>query len=323
MEIPFVLDRIASAGAAGLALERSPELEQDIGLCRAWGYPVEVDGGRARIARNEDLLVPSWLESEGRSVAWKGLRVRGFLELGSTNDEALARVRDGAPEGTLIYALRQTAGKGRMGRKWESPAGAGLYFTLVLRPQQPLGAWPVLTHAASVALHRALHDLKAHRLVARDLAPELKWPNDVLLSGRKVAGILLETAVKGGIAEAAVLGIGLNVSPDSVPPGLSDLATAVECEARAGVPRRWLLNRILAHFHFGYRIFEAGRFGDVIEQWKACSTMWDGVDITVNDGERTVEAVTCGLTGLGALRIRNGSGGEATLLAGDVRIRRR
>jgi len=323
MEIPSILDRIASAGTAGIPLEGEPSAGRDIEICRSWGFPVEVAAGRARLGRDADLLVPAWIESEARRTAWAKIRARGFLETGSTNDEALSLTSAGAPEGTLVHAERQSAGKGRMGRKWNSPAGAGLYFSLVLRPRQAVNVWPNLTHVASISLYRALKDLRLQRLIPADLRLDLKWPNDVLVSGKKVAGILLETALKGECSPAAVLGVGINVSSHSVPAELSDSASAVAREAGVPVARRWLLIRFLTHFQVGYRLFEAGLFGEILEQWKTCSSMWEGVEITVQDGDRSRAAVTCGLTETGALRIRTADGREEILLAGDVSIRRR
>ncbi len=308
---------------AGLPIEGTPSFIRDIELCRQRGFPVEIEDNRASLARNADLLVPAWIEEEARSTAWSAVRAHGYLEIGSTNNEALARASAGAPQGTLIFAERQTAGKGRMGRTWISPSGAGLYFTLVLRPRQTLEAWPSLTHVASVALFRSIRDLSLFRLTAADLRLDLKWPNDVLLSGKKVAGILLETALRGENGQAAVVGVGVNVLPHSVPAELSAFATSIGTEAGSAVPRRWLLIRFLTHFRAGYLLFEAGGLAEIIEQWKNCSTMWDGVEITVQEGTRSRSAVTCGVTKTGALRIRNEEGSVETLLAGDVSIRRR
>ncbi len=251
------------------------------------------------------------------------VRACGFLETGSTNDELLALAGAGAPEGTLVFAERQTAGKGRMGRAWISPAGAGLYFSLLVRPRRSFADWPGLTHVASIAVFRSLHDLSLLRMSLGDLSLDLKWPNDVLISGKKVAGILLETVFKGEAERAAVIGVGINVLPHSITSDLSEVATAVEIETGIQVPRRWLLIRFLVHFRVGYLLFEAGRLEEIVEQWKACSSMWDGAAITVHDGDRARAAVTCGLTETGALRIRTEDGSTETILAGDVRIRRR
>jgi BirA family biotin operon repressor/biotin-[acetyl-CoA-carboxylase] ligase len=157
----------------------------------------------------------------------------------------------------------------------------------------------------------------------RGLEIDLKWPNDVLLSGKKTAGILMETAQKGDSPEAAVIGVGINVAPAAVPAELLDRATAIEKEAGVSVSRRWLLVGFLNQFQRLYGLFVAGGYGTIIEAWKSCSTMWNEVEIILVEGERTRTVVTCGLTDTGALRIRSESGREEIVLAGDVSIRRR
>jgi BirA family biotin operon repressor/biotin-[acetyl-CoA-carboxylase] ligase len=323
LEMPSILNRIAAAGPAGLELETNPAVLEQIELCRAWGFHVQIQNGRALLLPDADLVVPGWVEKETEAIAWDETRVRGFFEIGSTNDEALSLSRTGAPEGTVIWAELQTAGRGRLGRRWISPAQSGLYFSVVLRPRQPLKYWPILTHAAAVALFRSLQDLRQEGVIPRNLEVDLKWPNDVLLSGKKTAGILLETVLKGEAAEAAAVGVGINVAPEAVPVELRDRATAVGAEAGVSVPRRWLLVRFLCQFQRLYKLFSAGDYRTIIEHWKSCSTMWNGVEVTVTEGDQSRIAMTCGLTETGALRIRNESGREEIVLAGDVSVRRR
>jgi BirA family biotin operon repressor/biotin-[acetyl-CoA-carboxylase] ligase len=151
---------------------------------------------------------------------------------------------------------------------------------------------------------------------------DLKWPNDVLLSGKKTAGILLETVVAQDGSRAAVVGIGINVKLGSVPEELRDRATCVSQEAGTGIPRRRLLVRFLYYFQLFYCCFERGEHGELLSRWMERSSMWNGAPIWIDDGGRPRSAVTCGLTELGALRIRNDDGTEETLLAGDVSVRR-
>jgi BirA family biotin operon repressor/biotin-[acetyl-CoA-carboxylase] ligase len=180
----------------------------------------------------------------------------------------------------------------------------------------------MLTHVASVAASEAIKDLLHEKVPAKTLAPDLKWPNDVLLSGKKAAGILLETVASEEGSPAAVVGIGMNVHAGSVAGELQKQATCISSEAGVVVPRRRLLTRFLYHFQLCYGLFERGDYRMLLERWKDNSGMWDGVPIMVDDGERERPAVTCGLTDLGALRILNEDGTEETLLAGDVTVRR-
>lgn len=320
IEVPGILNELARAGKAGLPLPLGPGALRDIELCRAWGYDIRAAGSRAVLERNEDALVPAWIEQESIARAWRRLTVAGFFSLGSTNDEAASCARAGVPGGLLVCAEEQTSGKGRKGRRWNSPARAGLYFSLLVRPSQPLIRWPVLTHATAVALVETVR--QAPSLTGRLPDIDLKWPNDVLLSGRKVAGILLETVWGAPEDPGAVVGVGINLSRSSVPEDLFETATSIEDEAGVAVPRRALLVSFLDHFQAVYALFEEGHHGVLLDRWKACSSMWEGTPVQVVDGARTRLGVTCGLTEIGALRVRLAGGAEETVLAGDVTVRR-
>jgi BirA family transcriptional regulator, biotin operon repressor / biotin---[acetyl-CoA-carboxylase] ligase len=315
--IPDVLNRIAQAGAAGIPMN-NPSAADDLELCKEWGYRFETKTGRICLPFNQGSLTPYWIKSETSAASWAKLTVIGFFEIGSTNDEALARARAGAPEGLLVFSEMQSSGRGRVGRRWVSSPCAGLCFSLVLRPSCQQKYWPLLTHAVSVALSETLKDLWAHELVERKLSIDLKWPNDVLLSGKKVAGILLETAG----SEAAVVGIGINVSHGSVPEDLKEQATSIGDEADGFIPRRWLLVRFLENLRNWYDRFEQGEFAAILDQWKKSSSMWDKTPIWVSEGGVRRAAVTCGLSEMGELKIMTEQGEQEILLAGDVSVRR-
>jgi BirA family biotin operon repressor/biotin-[acetyl-CoA-carboxylase] ligase len=316
--VPEVLDIIANAAPSGLLITDA-RLAQEIEICRQWGYPVRVAESRATLPEDPDLLVPAWIEREVPALAWSRLAVRGFLRIGSTNEEALIHAARGAEPGLLIYAEQQTEGRGRKGRRWNSPPGVGLYFTLVVRSRQHQSRWPLLTHVASLALVQALEEFS--NAAGRPLAIDLKWPNDVLLSGKKAAGILLETAISSGGISAAAVGVGINTGQACVPDELLETATSVSREAGAAVPRRQLLVSYLRSFQRVFMLFENGRHEELLEKWKSRSSMCDGVPVQVLDGNSTKHAVTCGLSGIGGLRIRLADGVEETVLAGDVTVR--
>ncbi len=263
---------------------------------------------------SNDELVPELIEAETPAVAWDRFRVVGFQEIGSTNDEAVARARSGAPEGLLLFAEHQRAGKGRRGRTWLSPPRSGLCFSLVLRPTAERQCWPLLSLAAATAVALALKEMEPSLIV------DLKWPNDVLLKGRKVAGILSEAAEGPDGAAAVVIGIGINVKADSVPAGLEPEATSVSGEIGRDVPRRRLLVSFLRHFQMQYLRLERGDGKTIVETWKAFSTMWQGRRVWVTENERHFEATTCGLTDLGALCVLLGDGSEVAILSADVSV---
>ncbi len=166
--------------------------------------------------------------------------LRFFESIGSTNDEALRWAAEGARDLSLVVADEQTAGRGRSGRKWHTPAGSALAFSLVLRPSAVERTLPArITGLAALATIQCCEQLGLHA--------QIKWPNDVLLGGRKVAGILVESAWTGNTLDAAVMGIGINVAPTALPPAdqLSFPATSLEAELGRSLNRADTLREVL------------------------------------------------------------------------------
>jgi BirA family biotin operon repressor/biotin-[acetyl-CoA-carboxylase] ligase len=322
IKYPFILTDLAHVGNQGLAVSDESWFQDELALCREWGFPLKINDGRVRIGYDDEMLIPCWVQQEAPAIAWNGLRVSGFLRLDSTNREAYDQALAGASEGTLIYSETQKAGKGRLDRSWFSAAGKGIYLSLILRPVQPWNFWPILTHVAAVALIDALKSAERSMKFTKTLAIDLKWPNDVLLGGKKCAGILLETLTADEDNAAAIIGVGINVHPGSVPEDLADAAVCLDDAAGITVPRRRLFIRFLKYFQNGYQLFQEGKFEEILERWKGFSSMWNGAPVTLFENCRTRNAETCGLDDIGALRVRFEDGSIETVLAGDVRIRR-
>jgi BirA family biotin operon repressor/biotin-[acetyl-CoA-carboxylase] ligase len=322
LKYPSILIDLGHVGKHGLPLNSETWYQHDMDLCREWGFRLKIVDDRVSLDFDQDQLVPYWIQKETKAIAWDGLRAHGFLRVGSTNSEALEMARRSAPSGTLVYAEEQTEGKGRRGRSWSSPARAGLYFSLIIRPAQLQKFWPLLNHVASVALVETLKDLSDGKTVPRPLEIDLKWPNDLLLSGKKCAGILLETVPTGEETHAAVLGIGINLREKSLPESLESQAVCLDKMAGTIVPRRLLLVQFLNHFQRLYLSFERGNHSVVLERWKSYSSMCDGTHIWITEFGVRRAAVTCGLDELGALLVRTEEGRLETILAGDVSIRR-
>jgi BirA family biotin operon repressor/biotin-[acetyl-CoA-carboxylase] ligase len=317
---PAVLFELGRAGNNGLPVRSDPAFQDEIAQCRRWGFKIEISGERIRLVFDREQLVPQWIQTETPLTAWDSLFPEGFLQLQSTNTVAHELARKGAPGGTLIFAEEQTAGKGRQDRVWHSPAGAGLYCTLILRPKQSQQYWPLLTHVASIALVEAIKELWEQSGAPFPPDVEIKWPNDVLLGGRKCAGILLEALWDDAGNPAALVGFGVDVHPGSVPENLSSEAVCLDEIMGQKVPRRKLLVLYLKHFQICYLMFEVGRRAEVLEQWKMNSSMWNGAAIYIGKGEARREAVSCGLNALGALIVRTPDGKTETIFAEDVSV---
>jgi BirA family transcriptional regulator, biotin operon repressor / biotin---[acetyl-CoA-carboxylase] ligase len=319
-KIPEFVEKLAAAGERWVRLCPLPSME-DLELCRRSGLQIEVEGDSARLNRDPSSLVPDWIQQESLVTAWDRLTVESYWVVGSTNDRALEAGREGAAAGLVVTADAQSAGRGRRRRAWISPSRAGLYFSLLLRPNQSRQHWPLLTHVAAVALVEAIADLGRCGIVTLTLEPEIKWPNDIMIADKKTAGILLEAPSGSSGDPVAVVGVGVNCAPDALPAELAGRATSLGSASGCEIPRRWLLVRFLEHFQSWYSQFEDGRRTLILEAWKARSRMWNGSSVSISDGNSVKVGTTCGLDENGALLVRYDGGRIEPVLAADVSIR--
>ena len=234
-----------------------------------------------------------------------------FDSLPSTNLEAAKRAAEGAAEGLCVVAGEQTAGRGRRERLWISPLGAGLYFSIILRPQFDQSQWPLLTLMAAVAVHDAL-------LAACSLETDIKWPNDILVAEKKLCGILAET-VETPASRAVVIGIGINLTQSAFPPELETIATSVETATGVTPELTSLLGALVPELAAHYDVLnEPDGAAEIIRLWCARSSYCEGKRIRVTDGSDTLVGTTRGLERDGALRVETDDGEIKVLRAGDV-----
>ena len=241
-----------------------------------------------------------------RNICW-------YPEVGSTNDLALAQADAGAPEGLVVLAGRQTRGRGRMGREWASPAGAGVYMSVLVRPP---ALSPVLTLAAGVAVAEAVE-------AATGLRPTLKWPNDLCVvrsvgAPRKLAGILAEGSTTASGQHALVIGIGVNVRPAAYPPGVAAVATSLEDELGREADREPLIVETLAAVWRRYCDVREGRTRAVLNAWRQRATATFGRRIEGQAAGGTVRGVITDIDETGALMVRADEG-LVRLVSGEVR----
>ena len=239
--------------------------------------------------------------------------VRYFDSIGSTNSEALAWATNGAQDLSLVIADEQTAGRGRLDRKWFTPKGSALAFSLILRPTAPEKGH--VTRVVGLAALAIVETLRARGLVA-----QIKWPNDVLLAGRKVAGILVEAVWSGEAVDGLVLGIGLNVLKGAAPPPkmLQFPATSLEEAQGAAGEREKLLLHILTEI-IAIRPRLATR--SFLTSWEqALAYLGEQVYVEEGDGS-TITGRLLGLESDGSLRLSTHEGRSVTVRFGDVRLR--
>jgi BirA family transcriptional regulator, biotin operon repressor / biotin---[acetyl-CoA-carboxylase] ligase len=234
-----------------------------------------------------------------------------FDSVGSTNTEAARQAVEGAAEGLCVVAREQTAGRGRFDRHWLSPKGAGLYLSIVLRPQMDQSTWPLSTLMASLAVHDAL-------LEACGLQTDIKWPNDILANDRKLCGILGET-VETPCGRAMVIGIGINLSTEGFPSELHQTATSLQSATGKPADAEVVLQALVHALERRYEMLQsAGGGAEIVREWSRRSSYASGKRIRIANGAETLEGITRGLESDGALRVEAETGEIRIVRAGDV-----
>ena len=249
---------------------------------------------------NRDLSTDLTTEQIKDSLTGRfGQHIRYFDEIGSTNTEGLDWALRGGPEGSIVVTDHQTSGRGRWGRSWFSQPGKLLQFSLILRPQLPPGRAGILTTALGVACVRAVRSLT-------DLPARIKWPNDVVVDGRKLAGMLVETTTMGSVIDAAVCGLGINVylAKDEIPAELRARASslAIESEGRPVPPRSVLLARIVDEIEALYPAVTGDATQLLAEAMELSAVLGHDVVVRFVDGS-TITGRAEGFDDAGGLRI--------------------
>ena len=246
-----------------LAISRSA-IWKHISRLKGEGYDIESSPRKGyALRRIPDCLLAGEIR-EGLDTSLIGQKpIFHFQETDNTNNQAKTLAYDGAPEGALVIAEGQSQGRGRRGRVWFSPPGQGIYATVILRPHLPLSEAPKLTLMAAVAAADAVQNRTG-------LTVRIKWPNDILVNGRKLAGILTEIGTEMDSLDFAVIGLGLNVNipRESFPPGLRMPATSVLIEQGKPFPRIFLLRAWLEELEKTYTLFCQGHFNTILSRWK-------------------------------------------------------
>ena len=284
-----VAKRVAELRRRGFAIAAVPRV----------GY--RLDGGPD--ALSADVVVPRL------TTRWLGRAWRHVEACASTNDEAAAWARAGAAAGSVVVADEQTRGRGRLGRRWHSPAGASLYFSAVLRPSLPPHRIAPITLAAGVAVAEALEMF--------NLSPALKWPNDVQLDGKKVAGILTEMSGDVDRVHHVIVGIGINVNVGAFPEELAAIATSLLLAGGKPVARADVAAALCARLETWHDRFLDGGAAVVAAGWRRFARFL-GRRVTVTSGRDVISGVAEDLEDDGALRLRSDSGAAVRVIAGEI-----
>ena len=248
--------------------------------------------------------------SSGTQIIGKKIHV--FGELDSTNSEAYRMAREGGEEGEVVVADRQLRGKGRLGRPWLSPPGVNLYVSIILRPPIVIRNAPFITLMAAVATAKAMKGISG-------LQPRIKWPNDLLINNKKVAGLLNEMKCKDDKVEFVVLGIGINVNMTlgMVTEEMRSIATSLREELGYDISRVEFLGALLREVEGEYQAFLTGETGRILHQWEEFSQMV-GTSVEMRSFHEVIRGRVKGIDSDGSLLLSAPDGSERRVIAGDI-----
>jgi BirA family biotin operon repressor/biotin-[acetyl-CoA-carboxylase] ligase len=298
------------------------KIAREIGVSRSavwqWTQRLRALGVRVKghprtgyqIERVPDVLSPTLLRRQLRSSLF-GKRIHHFFKAGSTNAIAFDLGRAGEPQGAVVLAEEQSAGRGRAGRAWHSEKTSGIYVTVLLRPAiSPLVA-PLITLLAGLAVRDAV-------LEETGLAPDLRWPNDLLMAGKKFCGILTEMHAETDRVHFVVVGIGVDVNHTRMPEQLAGLATSLRMVTGRTHSRLQLLVRLLRNLETYYNRFLAEGPEPILARFCETSSFAKGKRVCISAATETYSGITDGLEPNGLLRVRRDNGRLAIVISGDV-----
>jgi len=302
--------------SARLAISRAAVWKHIQALRRA-GYEIDSQPHAGyRLRSVPDALTPEAIKS-GLQTTCFGQEIHYYHEVSSTNTVAKTAAAAGAPEGTVIIAETQQAGKGRLGRAWYSPADSGIWLSIILRPRLEPRDAPQLTFLTAVAAVRAIKEVAGCTV-------QIKWPNDLLIAGRKLAGIFTEMSSELGLINYLVIGIGINVNlaTAALPADLKETATSLQRETGQKQDRARLVQQLLLEMEHLYHELQTEGFARIREEWLSYTQLigrW--VKVTSLKGE--LEGKVVDISADGALILALADGTRQTIVAGDVSLRGR
>jgi BirA family biotin operon repressor/biotin-[acetyl-CoA-carboxylase] ligase len=296
--------------AQRLSLSRTA-VWKHIKILKKEGYEIESSSRLGYLLRSSpNLMFPSEIRY-GLKTKDFGKKIHYFSEIYSTNNKAKELAFAGASEGTLVIAEKQTGGRGRLGSGWFSPPG-GIWFSLILRPQISPSDILKITLLASVAVAEAIQE-------ATSLKPKIKWPNDILLDGKKLIGILTEMETEADTVHFIVLGIGINANIEMAefPSDLRKTAISLIAALGKDVDRCEVLRYLFQRLEYYYTQLKSGNFSSILKLWKQGSESL-GSRVRVETMGKTIEGKAVDINDQGALIVELDSGETKTIWSGDI-----
>jgi len=303
-----------AAMSKALGISRSA-IWKHITSLRREGYLIEAKPARGYRLVAVPQYPTQWEIQADLGTEQFGKNIYVLPQVDSTNVVAFRLALKGAQEGAVVFAESQTKGKGRLGRRWESPVGSNIYLSIILKPKIPPSKIPLITLMAAVACAEAVEEVAG-------LLPTIKWPNDLLIEGKKLGGILTEADMEMDVINFVVLGIGINcnMTRTSFPPSIKDTATSLQEVLGREISRLPLIQAILRHLEQWYTILVQGRGGEIRRRWKELSQI-KGKGVAVTFMGAVIKGTALDIDDDGALLVQEAGGGVKRIVAGDVHVR--
>lgn len=285
---------------------------KQINALRDMGYNIKSSPRLGyQLEESPDRLFPEEIWSR-KDLSFIGNRIYYISKTGSTNEDAKKLAQQGAPHGTLVLAEKQEKGKGRLKRPWISPQG-GIWLSIILRPDLSPEQAPKLTMLSAVAVADVIRE-------GIDLEAFIKWPNDILIEGKKVCGILTEMSAEIDMVNYVIIGIGINVNNTAFPQELENKSTSLKLSKGEIIPRADFLAAVLEKFEYYYKVFEARGFEEVLKKWRLlCGNL--GKPVRIFGRNDSFEGVALDIDEDGALLVKKDDGSVIRVLSGDVSLR--
>ncbi len=281
---------------------------------KAEGWPIEAVRSQGyRLTGEADVMTSSELATI-LNTSWVGRRLAYFDETDSTNIQARKLAEAGAPHGTLVVADCQNAGKGRRGRTWSSPRGMGIWMSILLRPSFPPMCASMLTLVAGMAVVRGVEQ-------ACSLHPLIKWPNDLVLEGKKICGILTEMSTEDEEIRYVVTGIGINVNNEEFPPEIRETAASLRMELGHAVRRSPVIAETARAFEEYYEIFSRTRDMSGLREIYDGLLVNRGREVCVLDSKGSYRGRALGIDDEGSLLVEREDGQVVHVISGEVSVR--
>ncbi len=260
--------------------------------------------------KSPDMLLPDEIREGLQTRVFGKKKIVYFKEIDSTNTRAKDLATKGAPEGTLVVSEKQTKGRGRKGRNWFSPSQGGIYTSLILRPRIPPNEAPKMTLLTAVAVAETLHSLT-------QLNANIKWPNDILINEKKIAGILTEISTEMDAIDYIIVGLGININTPHFPDDIQVKATSVLIETGKHFPRIKLIKEYLKRYEDYYETFKRTGFEPILKRWKELTNIM-GRKIIVEMIDKKYIGEVQDIDSEGVLILKDNSGKHHRISSGDV-----